>query len=67
MTTTPEPKDKLDTMSEMAFAAGMAALGVNGPEDQPRNRDVNEWETIDWRSCEEQVRRLRQRIFTGLA
>jgi len=37
---------------------------VNGPEDQPRNAPV-QWDTIDWRAQEEQVRRLRQRIFTA--
>jgi len=30
---------------------------VNGPED------VLDWDAIDWRAHEEQVRRLRQRIF----
>jgi RNA-directed DNA polymerase len=30
---------------------------VNGPED------VLEWDAIDWRACEQDVRRLRQRIF----
>ena len=35
----------------------MARLGVNGPEDQRFEQEVDEWETIDWRSCEEQVRR----------
>ena len=37
---------------------------VNGPEDQPRNAPVR-WDKIDWRAQEEQVRRLRQRIFTA--
>ena len=37
---------------------------VNGPEDQPRNAPVR-WDKIDWRVQEEQVRRLRQRIFTA--
>jgi len=37
---------------------------VNGPEDQPRNAPV-QWSKIDWRAQEEQVRRLRQRIFTA--
>jgi RNA-directed DNA polymerase len=50
-------------MTGHAFAVAMARLGVNGPEDQRFTQDVDEWETIDWRSCEEQVRRLRQRIF----
>jgi RNA-directed DNA polymerase len=35
---------------------------ANGPEDQPRNALV-QWDGIDWRAQEEQVRRLRQRIF----
>jgi RNA-directed DNA polymerase len=31
---------------------------VNGPEDV-----VPEWDAVDWRSPEDNVRRLRQRIF----
>ena len=50
-------------MTAYAFAAAMAALGVNGPEDQRFEGDVDEWETIDWRFCEKQVQRIRQRIF----
>ena len=52
-------------MTGRAFALAMAALDeVNGPEDQPRKQDAPaEWDQIDWRACEEQVRRLRQRIF----
>ncbi|MEV4111951.1 reverse transcriptase N-terminal domain-containing protein [Nonomuraea sp. NPDC049695] len=30
---------------------------MNGPEDFP------EWDAVDWRACEEEVRRLRQTIF----
>ena len=41
-----------------------AARMVNGPEDQPRDAPV-QWDKIDWRAQEEQVRRLRQRIFTA--
>jgi hypothetical protein len=41
---------------------GKTAPIANGPEDQPRNAPV-QWEKIDWRKQEEQVRRLRQRIF----
>ncbi len=33
---------------------------VNGPED-----DVLDWPAIDWREVEDDVRRLRQRIFTA--
>ena len=32
-------------------------MTVNGPED------VLQWDAIDWRACEQGVRRLRQRIF----
>jgi RNA-directed DNA polymerase len=45
-------------MTAFVFAAAMADLGVNGPEDARLN-----WDTIDWRAQEETVRRLRQRIF----
>jgi RNA-directed DNA polymerase len=33
---------------------------VNGPEDE-----VLDWEAVDWRQVEDDVRRLRQRIFTA--
>jgi RNA-directed DNA polymerase len=52
MTMTPEPEDKLD-------AAAALAVGVSGPED------VSGWHAVDWRACENNVRRLRQRIFTA--
>ena len=45
-------------MTAYAFAIAMAALGVNGPEDA-----ATDWDAIDWRTQEEHVRRLRQRIF----
>jgi RNA-directed DNA polymerase len=45
-------------MTGHAFAMAMAALGVNGPED-----DRLDWDAIDWRRVEDDVRRLRQRIF----
>jgi RNA-directed DNA polymerase len=48
---TPEPKDKLD-------ATALAV--VSGPEDA-----ILDWRQIDWRAVEEQVRRLRQRIFAA--
>jgi RNA-directed DNA polymerase len=53
MTEAPEPKDKLD-------AATTAVGVVNGPEDAPLD-----WHAIDWRRVEDDVRRLRQRIFTA--
>jgi RNA-directed DNA polymerase len=46
-----EPKGKLDAA---------AAVVVNGPEDEPSG-----WHAVDWRAAEENVRRLRQRIFTA--
>jgi RNA-directed DNA polymerase len=61
----PEPKDKLDSMTTTTPAApasaslsGVAVL--NGPEDEPA-----EWFAIDWQTIEQNVRRLRQRIFTA--
>ena len=63
MTTTLEPKGKLDAMTRRrrdregcADAAGV----VNGPEDE-----IPGWDAVDWRAAEENVRRLRQRIFTA--
>ena len=76
----PEPKGKLDAMTGYSFTtpvweggrwvvpvvAGVRAAAriVNGPEDQPPDVPV-QWDRIDWRAQEEQVRRLRQRIFTA--
>ena len=45
-----------------AVAEVRAAPEANGPEDQPRYAPA-QWDRIDWRVQEEQVRRLRQRIF----
>jgi len=75
---TPEPKGKLDAMTGYSFTTpvwqdgqwvrpavaevtGTARI-ANGPEDQPRSAPA-QWEKINWRVQEEQVRRLRQRIF----
>jgi RNA-directed DNA polymerase len=49
----PEPTDKLDASTAMVGV-------VNGPQDA-----TLDWRQIDWRSAEENVRRLRQRIFTA--
>ncbi|MET9619112.1 group II intron reverse transcriptase/maturase [Kitasatospora indigofera] len=38
--------------------AELSAAAVNGPEDE-----TLDWHSIDWVECEENVRRLRQRIF----
>jgi len=44
--------------------AEVTARIANGPEDQPSGAPA-QWDRIDWRAQEEQVRRLRQRIFTA--
>ena len=41
----------------------MGAVTVNGPEDRPPKNAPASWDEIDWRACEGEVRRLRQRIF----
>jgi RNA-directed DNA polymerase len=45
-----------------AIAEVRAAPGANGPEDPPRNVP-GQWDEVNWRAQEGQVRRLRQRIF----
>jgi RNA-directed DNA polymerase len=54
MTTTLEPTDKLDADTTPGV------VEVNGPEDQ-----ALDWNAVDWRAVEAQVRRLRQRIFAA--
>src|SRR3954454_743890 len=44
----------------MLDAAAPDSEVVNGPED-----DVLDWDGVDWRTVEDDVRRLRQRIFTA--
>jgi RNA-directed DNA polymerase len=44
----------------MATHVAAGAVVVNGPEDKSLN-----WEGVDWRTAEGEVRRLRQRIFTA--
>ncbi|WP_239377727.1 reverse transcriptase N-terminal domain-containing protein, partial [Frankia sp. Cj5] len=61
MATAPEPRDKLDaTMMLEAAAVGDDLVVVNGPEDE-----FPDWDAVDWRAVEEDVRRLRQRIFAA--
>src|SRR3954452_16282755 len=50
---TPEPMGMLD-------AAAPQGVVVNGPEG-----DVLDWDAVAWRVVEDDVRRLRQRIFTA--
>ena len=58
--TTPEPKGKLGAMATQPAAMSAVVAVVNGPEDESLD-----WHAIDWRAVEEDVRRLRQRIFTA--
>jgi RNA-directed DNA polymerase len=73
----PEPKGKLDAMTGYSFptpvwdggawvtpevAPVTVAPKANGPEGQPCDT-LSQWDRIDWRVQQEQVRRLRQRIF----
>ena len=44
------------------ITAVRAAPRANGPEDPPRKAPA-QWDKVNWREQEEQVRRLRQRIF----
>ena len=64
MAMTLEPKGKLDTMTARAAGAAQAAAAaagvVNGPEGE-----LPGWDAMQWRAAEENVRRLRQRIFTA--
>ncbi|MDQ1024668.1 hypothetical protein QF035_002250 [Streptomyces umbrinus] len=46
-------------MAEAAKPASAVGI-VNGPEDVP-----TDWPSIDWQQVEEDVRRLRQRIFAA--
>ncbi len=57
---TPEPKGKLGTVNGTPGAAAPAPVPVNGPED-----GFPEWDQVDWGQAEENVRRLRQRIFAA--
>ena len=60
----PEPKGKLDamtTLTDVAASAVPAGVGVvNGPSGLGFG-----WDAVRWRHAEDQVRRLRQRIFTA--
>ncbi len=57
---TPEPKGKLDTVNGTTDSIASAPVPVNGPED-----GLPEWDQVDWGQAEENVRRLRQRIFAA--
>jgi RNA-directed DNA polymerase len=54
-----EPRDKLDAMTKRdATKVADGGVAVNGPEDEPLD-----WDAVDWRQVEEDVRR--QRIFAA--
>lgn len=58
---TPEPRDKLDATTELEAAPAVEGDDVvNGPEGE-----FLDWNAVDWRQVEEDVRRLRQRIFAA--
>lgn len=57
----PEPEGKLDAMAGYSWstpAVATAPVNVNGPKDE-----VFEWDATRWRAHEDNVRRMRQRIF----
>jgi len=56
-----EPRGKVDAMT-MRDATKVAdgGVAVDGPEDEPLD-----WDAVDWRQVEEDLRRLRQRIFAA--
>jgi RNA-directed DNA polymerase len=57
--------DKLDTIAVSTAGAARAAGAVGGVRvNGPEGVDLN-WDAIDWRRVEDDVRRLRQRIFTA--
>lgn len=51
---------KAEKQAGAVDAAPAAVVAVNGPED-----DVTDWLSIDWQRVDDDVRRLRQRIFTA--
>ncbi len=75
-----EPKGKLDAMTGYSFStpvrsgggwvrpvvAEVTARKANGPEGLRPVFDGDAWEHADWRYHEEQVRRLRGRIFKAV-
>jgi RNA-directed DNA polymerase len=57
----PEPRDKLDATTMLAATEVTGGHGVvNGPEG-----GIFDWDGVDWRQVEEDVRRLRQRVFAA--
>ncbi|MGW3473643.1 group II intron reverse transcriptase/maturase [Saccharopolyspora sp. NPDC000995] len=61
MINAPEPRDKLDATTTLAATdVTREHVAVNGPEDASLD-----WDAVDWRQAESDVRRLRQRIFAA--
>jgi RNA-directed DNA polymerase len=52
-------------MTAFAFDVAMATLGVNVGVNRPEDV-VHQWDAIGWRAHEDNVRRLRQRIFKAV-
>jgi RNA-directed DNA polymerase len=50
----------IDAVNVVDVADGVGAVTVNGPEDE-----ALDWDAIDWRVHEDNVARLRRRIFTA--
>ena len=62
--TTVKPKGTLDAMTAMSTAMSAGSVEANGPEDGDQDPDPD-WYDIDWDRVENDVRRLRQRIFAA--
>jgi len=62
--TTVKPKGTLDAMTAMSTAMSAGSVEANGPEDGDQDLDPD-WYDIDWDRVEDDVRRLRQRIFAA--
>ena len=62
--TTVKPKGTLDAMTAMSTVMSAGSVEVNGPEDGDQDPDPD-WYDIDWDRVEDDVRRLRQRIFAA--
>ncbi|WP_190814627.1 group II intron reverse transcriptase/maturase [Saccharopolyspora pogona] len=61
MINAPEPRDKLDATTTLAATdVTREHVAANGPDDE-----LLDWDAVDWRQVEQDVRRLRQRIFAA--
>jgi len=62
--TTVKPKGTLDAMTAMSTAMSAGSVEANGPEDGDQDPDPD-WYDTDWDRVEDDVRRLRKRIFAA--